>query len=402
MPIRSSLPPRPGRRRLASSLTLLSLAAVLTLSGCERQAQPAVGAQIVQVGVLTLVAQHIIRSTELSGRLSALEVSDVRPQVDGIVQKRLFTEGSDVNAGEVLYQIDPASYQAASDEARGTLEKARATLASAQTKAVRYVDLVKINAVSKQDYDDAEAAVREDMADVVADEASLESARVNLNRTRIVAPISGRIGSSSVTPGALVSNGQSSALATIQAFDRMYLDVTRSSTEWLALQKALASGRIRQTDGSAIVTLQLEDGTTYAHPGTLQFAGITVDATTGSITLRAIFPNPERTLLPGMFVRARLDEGDTDHAILVPQAAVARASDGSASVYVADASATAREVKVTADEAYGDQWIVTAGLKPGDRVIVSGLQQVHADAPVQIAAQTTQPAVSEPALLAQR
>lgn len=352
-----------------------------------------------EVGVQTVQPTHIVLTTELSGRLSSLKMSDVRPQISGIVQKRLFVEGSDVKAGQQLYQIDPASYQASYDEARGTLAKAKATLASAKTKADRYVDLVKIKAVSQQDYDDAIAAVREDEADVIADQASLESARVNLDRTRITAPISGRIGASSVTEGALVTSDQTTALATIHAFDQMYLDVTRSSAEWLKLRRALASGKLKRSgENGAEVSLVLEDGTAYAHTGTLQFSGISVDTTTGSVTLRAIFPNPERELLPGMFVRAKLEEGADDNAILVPQIAVTRGSDGQASVYVVDASSTVRQASVKADDAYGDQWIVTDGLHSGERVVVSGLQGVSVGAKVKVAADTASasavPAVS--------
>ncbi|WP_322094336.1 efflux RND transporter periplasmic adaptor subunit [Paraburkholderia bannensis] len=375
--------PASGRRLL---VTLCGVCLV-SLAACSRHDSAPAGMQMpaAEVGVLTVAPQHIVMTTELSGRLSSLKVSDVRPQIGGIVQKRLFVEGSDVKAGQVLYQIDPASYQATYDQARGTLAKARATLASARTKADRYVDLVKIKAVSQQDYDDAVAAVNEDAADVVADEASLESARVNLDRTRITAPISGRIGASSVTEGALVTSEQTTALATIQGFDQMYLDVTRSSSEWLALRKALASGKLKRAgDNGAVVSLELEDGTAYAHTGTLQFSGITVDTTTGSVTLRAIFPNPERDLLPGMFVRAKLDEGVDESAMLVPQIAVTRGSDNHASVYVVDASSKVTQVSVKADTAYGDQWIVTEGLHAGDRVVVSGLQSVHVGAPVKV------------------
>ncbi|UEC04367.1 efflux RND transporter periplasmic adaptor subunit [Burkholderia vietnamiensis] len=365
----------------------LSILAIVGTAGCNRQAGGPPGgaaAQTAQVGVLTLAPQRIVETTELSGRLSSQKVSDVRPQVSGIILKRLFVEGGDVKAGQVLYQIDPATYQAAYDQARGTLENARATLADAKTKADRYTELVKINAVSKQDYDDAVAAVHQDAATVTADAAALESARVR-------APISGRIGASTVTEGALVTSDQTTALATIQAFDQMYLDVTRPSTEWLKLRKAFASGRLKKTGSdSAAVTLVMEDGTEYAHAGTLQFSGVTVDATTGSVTLRSTFPNPERELLPGMFVRARLEEGENDDAILVPQMAVTRASDGKASVYVVDAAGNAQQVQVTADNAFRDQWIVTSGLHAGDRVIVSGLQSVHAGAPVKVAADTPQ------------
>ncbi|KVF12782.1 hemolysin D [Burkholderia vietnamiensis] len=375
----------------------LSILAIVGTAGCNRQAGGPPGgaaaqtAQTAQVSVLTLAPQRIVETTELSGRLSSQKVSDVRPQVSGIILKRLFVEGGDVKAGQVLYQIDPATYRAAYDQARGTLENARATLADAKTKADRYTELVKINAVSKQDYDDAVAAVHQDAATVTADAAALESARVNLEYTRVRAPISGRIGASTVTEGALVTSDQTTALATIQAFDQMYLDVTRPSTEWLKLRKAFASGRLKKTGSdSAAVTLVMEDGTEYAHAGTLQFSGVTVDATTGSVTLRSTFPNPERELLPGMFVRARLEEGENDNAILVPQMAVTRASDGKASVYVVDAAGNAQQVQVTADNAFRDQWIVTSGLHAGDRVIVSGLQSVHAGAPVKVAADTPQ------------
>ncbi|WP_415764038.1 efflux RND transporter periplasmic adaptor subunit [Paraburkholderia sp. J10-1] len=384
-----SLPVRATRRSCVTGrrmLTALCGVCLIFVSACSRHDGPPPGMQTAEVGVLTIAPQRVVMTAELSGRLSALKVSDVRPQIGGIVQKRLFVEGADVKAGQVLYQIDPASYQASYDQARGTLAKARATLASAKTKADRYADLVKIKAVSQQDYDDAVAAVREDEADVIADEASLESARVNLDRTRITAPISGRIGASSVTEGALVTSEQTTALATIQAFDQMYLDVTRSSSEWLALRKALASGKLKRAgENGAEVSLQLEDGTPYAHPGTLQFSGITVDATTGSVTLRTIFPNPERELLPGMFVRAKLGEGENDSAILVPQIAVTRGSDGQASVYVVDASSKVQKANVKADTAYGDQWIVSDGLHTGDRVVVSGLQGVRVGAAVKVA-----------------
>ncbi|QGZ59258.1 efflux RND transporter periplasmic adaptor subunit [Paraburkholderia acidiphila] len=369
----------------------------IAIAGCQGRdgAMPAHSAgQSVEVGVKTLAPQRIVMTAELSGRLSALKVSDVRPQIGGIVQKRFFVEGSDVKAGQVLYQIDPATYQATYDQARGTLAKAQATLASAKTKADRYAQLVKINAVSAQDNDDAIAAVREDEADVIADRASLESARINLGYTRVTAPISGRIGASSVTEGALVTSEQTTALATIQAYDQMYLDVTRSSADWLRLRKAFASGRLKRSGTGAAVQLVLEDGTPYAHAGVLQFSGITVDATTGSVTLRMVFPNPEGELLPGMFVRAQLDEGESTSALLVPQLAVTRASDGGASVWVVDATGHAKQVAVQADSAYADQWIVTSGLKTGERVIVSGLQKVQAGVAVHVAAQAGEPAAA--------
>lgn len=381
-------------RRLGA---VLFCSTALLIAGCQRHdaGMPAsLAGRGVEVGVKTLAPQRIVMTAELSGRLSSLRVSDVRPQIGGIVQKRFFVEGSDVKAGQVLYQIDPATYQATYDQARGTLAKAEATLVSAKTKADRYAQLVKINAVSAQDNDDAIAAVREDDADVIADRASLESARINLGYTRITAPISGRIGASSVTEGALVTSGQTTALATIQAYDQMYLDVTRSSADWLRLRKAFASGRLKRSGTGAVVQLVMEDGTPYAHAGVLQFSGITVDATTGSVTLRMVFPNPEGELLPGMFVRAQIDEGESTSALLVPQLAVTRASDGRASVWVVDTTGHAKQVAVQADSAYADQWIVTSGLKTGDRVIVNGLQKVHAGMAVHVAADAAASGVS--------
>ncbi|WP_414137527.1 efflux RND transporter periplasmic adaptor subunit [Burkholderia cepacia] len=372
------------RRWITGGSIVLALCASLGVSGCGKRDGAVAAATAVEVSVETVAPQQIVEQTELSGRLSALLVSDVRPQIGGIVRKRLFTEGTDVKAGQVLYQIDPASYQAAYDQARGTLAKAEATLASARTKATRYSQLVKINAVSAQDNDDAIAAVNEEEADVLADRASLESARVNLNYTRITAPISGRIGASSVTEGALVTADQTTAMASIQAYGQMYLDVTRSSTEWLRLRKAYASGRLQRAGNGALVRLTMEDGTAYPHDGVLQFSGITVDQTTGSVTLRIIFPNPEGELLPGMFVRAQLDEGVDANALLVPQLAVTRASDGSASVWTVDATGHAKQVAVHADNAYGDRWIVSSGLKGGDRVIIDGLQKVQAGMAVRV------------------
>ena len=333
------------------------------------------------MGVETIAPHPIVASTELSGRLSAVRVADVRPQVQGIVMKRLFTEGSLVAAGGVLYQIDPASYQATYDQAVGTLVKAQATADAAQTKATRYADLSKIDGVSKQDYDDAISSLQEAKADVVADRAALKTAAINLGYTKIVAPIAGRIGKSSVTEGALVTAVQTTALATVQATSEMYLDVTRSSVDWLRLQKEFASGQLQQagSDG-AVVHLVMEDGSDYPHAGKLLFSDITVDATTGSVTLRSVFPNPEGALLPGMFVRARLEEGVNQRAITVPQLAVSRASDGSASVLTVSADSKVAQTAVTANSANGADWVITSGLKAGDRVIVSGSQKARTGA----------------------
>jgi membrane fusion protein (multidrug efflux system) len=331
--------------------------------------------------VVTIAPHPVVASTELSGRLSAIRVAEVRPQVEGIVRKRLFTEGAVVAAGSVLYQIDPDSYQAAYDQAVGTLAKAVATAAAAQTKATRYTALWKVQGVSQQDYDDAISSLQEAQADAVADRAALKTAAINLGYTKVVAPIAGRIGKSSVTEGALVTAEQTTALATVQATDQMYLDVTRSSADWLRLQKEFASGQLQQAgkDG-AVVHLVMEDGSPYAQAGKLLFSDITVDSTTGSVTLRCVFPNPDGVLLPGMFVRAQLEEGVNQQAITVPQLAVSRASDGSASVLTVDAANKVEQRHVTADAANGADWIVTRGLKTGDRVIVAGSQKARTGA----------------------
>jgi membrane fusion protein (multidrug efflux system) len=367
-------------------------AATLMLAACGDNAPHGPPQTTPEVGVETIKPHTVVSNTELSGRLSAIRVAEVRPQVEGIIRKRLFTEGSQVAAGAVLYQIDATSYQATYDQAIGTLAKAVATANAAQTKATRYAELSKIQGVSRQDYDDAVAALEEARADVLADRAALKTAAINLGYTKVVAPISGRIGKSNVTEGALVTAEQTTALATVQATSEMYLDVTRSSADWLRLQKELANGQLQPSgaDG-AVAHLVMEDGSTYAHAGKLLFSDITVDATTGSVTLRCLFPNPDGVLLPGMFVRARLEEGVNRQAITVPQLAVSRASDGSASVLTVGADNKVVQTPVTADTASGSDWIVTSGLKTGDRVIVSGSQQVRTGAVVKPVEMPTTP-----------
>ena len=363
------------RALIAVTIAAFSLAACGD-GGAQRPPQG-----VPEVGVETIAPHPIVASTELSGRLSAIRVADVRPQVQGIVMNRLFTEGSMVAAGAVLYQIDPSSYQASYDQAVGTLVKAQATADAAKTKATRYTDLSKIDGVSKQDYDDAISSLQEAKADVVADRAALKTAAINLGYTKVVSPIAGRIGKSSVTEGALVTAEQTTALATVQAISEMYLDVTRSSVDWLRLQREFASGRLQQasSDG-AVVHLVMEDGREYPHAGKLLFSDITVDATTGSVTLRSVFPNPEGALLPGMFVRARFEEGTNQQAITGPQLAVSRASDGSASVLTVGADSKVMQTPVTANTANGADWVITSGLKTGDRVIVSGSQKARTGA----------------------
>jgi membrane fusion protein (multidrug efflux system) len=366
---------------VVSPLAVVAAIAAFALAGCGQQAPQMPPQMVPEVGVVTIAPHPVVASTELSGRLSAIRVAEVRPQVEGIVRKRLFTEGAVVAAGSVLYQIDPDSYQAAYDQAVGTLAKAVATASAAQTKATRYTALWKVQGVSQQDYDDAISSLQEAQADAVADRAALKTAAINLGYTKVVAPIAGRIGKSSVTEGALVTAEQTTALATVQATDQMYLDVTRSSADWLRLQKEFASGQLQQAgkDG-AVVHLVMEDGSPYAQAGKLLFSDITVDSTTGSVTLRCVFPNPDGVLLPGMFVRAQLEEGVNQQAITVPQLAVSRASDGSASVLTVDAANKVEQRHVTADTANGADWIVTRGLKTGDRVIVAGSQKARAGA----------------------
>ena len=361
----------------------LSLVAV-TLSGCdEPQAavKPAAPAPV-EVGVVEIRPEPLTLTTELPGRTSAHLVAEVRPQVGGIIEQRLFREGAEVSAGALLYRIDPASFQAAYDSAKAALAKAQADIRSVQLKAERYKDLVRIKAVSDQDYDDARAALAQAQAEVEAQKAALETARINLDYTQVRAPIAGRIGRSSVTPGALVTADQTTALATIQQLDPVYVDVQRSSTEWLELQQALKSGRLSHpgADGSITVRLKLEDGSDYPQTGRLLFSEVTVDAGTGAITLRAEFPNPDQRLLPGMYVRAVLEEGIAQQALLVPQRAVSRDARGKASALVVNADGKAERRDLVTERAVGDRWLVTTGIAAGERVIVDNLQKVKAGA----------------------
>lgn len=359
----------------------LSLVAV-TLSGCDEPQAAVKPAAPVEVGVVEIRPEPLTLTTELPGRTRAHLVAEVRPQVGGIIEQRLFREGAEVGAGELLYRIDPASFQAAYDSAKAALAKAQADIRSVQLKAERYKDLVRIKAVSDQDYDDARAALAQAQAEVEAQKAALETARINLDYTQVRAPIAGRIGRSSVTPGALVTADQTTALATIQQLDPVYVDVQRSSTEWLELQQALKSGRLSHpgADGSVAVRLKLEDGSDYPQTGRLLFSEVTVDAGTGAITLRAEFPNPDQRLLPGMYVRAVLEEGIAQQALLVPQRAVSRDARGKASALVVNADGKAERRDLVTERAVGDRWLVTTGIAAGERVIVDNLQKVKAGA----------------------
>ena len=305
-------------------------------------------------------------------------VAEVRPQVGGIIQKRLFTEGSDVKAGQALYQIDPATYQAAFASAKAAEAKAEANLFSVRLKAGRYQELVKINALSQQDNDDAQAALKQAEADVASARAVVETARINLAYTKLTAPISGRIGRSAVTDGALVTASQPAALATIQQLGSMYVDVTQSSAELLKLKQNRASGMLKNGGASqAQVKLVLEDGSLYPLTGILNFSEVTVEQSTGSITMRATFPNPKQTLLPGMFVRAILEEGIREQAILVPQRGVTRNPKGEAMVMVVGAEEKVEPRPIKVVQTIGENWLVSEGLKAGDRIILEGLQKAR-------------------------
>ncbi|MCS2150799.1 multidrug efflux RND transporter periplasmic adaptor subunit AcrA [Scandinavium manionii] len=369
-------------RGLTPLAVVLMLSGSLALTGCDdKQAQQG-AAHTPEVGVVTLKTEPLQITTELPGRTSAFRIAEVRPQVSGIILKRNFTEGGEIKAGESLYQIDPATYQAAYDSAKGDLAKADAAAKIAQLTVNRYQKLVGTQYISKQDYDTALADAQQANAAVVAAKAAVESARINLAYTKVTSPISGRIGKSSVTEGALVQNGQADALATVQQLDPIYVDVTQSSNDFLRLKQELASGALKQVDGKAKVDLVTQDGIKYSQNGTLEFSDVTVDQTTGSITLRAVFPNPDHTLLPGMFVRAKLEEGTNPTALLVPQQGVTRTPRGDASVMLVGEGDKVELRQITATQAIGDKWLVTDGLKTGDRVIITGLQKVKPGAQV--------------------
>jgi len=381
------------------------VAAMLLLAGCDKNTGKAGAAPSTppEVGVVVIQPQRVALTSELSGRTSARMIAEVRPQVNGIIQKRIFTEGSDVKAGQVLYQIDPSSYRAAYDSAKAAQARAEASLISVRLKAERYRDLVKINAVSQQENDDAQASLAQAEADLASAKAAVETARINLAYTKVSAPISGRIGRSSVTDGALVTANQATALATIQQLGSMYVDVTQSSAELLKLKQNLASGLLKKDTATsqARVKLLLEDGTPYPLPGTLSFSEVSVDPSTGSITLRAVFPNPKQVLLPGMFVRAVVEEGVNEQAVLVPQRGVTRNPKGEALVMVVGAEEKAEPRPIKVQRTVGDNWLVTDGLKAGDRVIVEGVQRARPGTVVKPVPFGSKPAEAAPAAAAQ-
>jgi len=370
--------PTRGERIAAAS----ALVAGGLLIGCGKQSQ---AKATPEVAVVTLQPERVAITAELPGRTSAFLMAEVHPQVNGIVQQRLFAEGSDVKQGEVLYQIDPRPYQAAYDTAAAALARAEASLPAVRKRAERFKELVAVNAVGQQDYDDASAALKQAEAEVQSLKAGAESARINLGYTRITAPISGRTGKSSVTPGALATAYQGPAFTTIQQLDQVYVDSPQSSAVLLGIQRNLAANRIKGgTPEQAKVKLLLEDGTPYPQTGTLKFSDVTVDPSTGSQILRMVFPNPKHVLLPGMYVRAVVEEGVAEQAILAPQQGVTRDPKGNAVALVVDASDKVEQRTLKVDRAIGSKWLITEGLRAGDRVIVEGLQKVRPGAAVKV------------------
>lgn len=355
---------------------ILAISGAVTLAACG--AEQAAPPPVPEVGVITVQPAPVRLTTELPGRTAPYMISEVRPQVSGLIQKRLFEEGASVQKGQLLYQIDPAPNQAAHDQAKAALARAEATLRAISTRAARMRDLVGIDAVSKQDADDASAAHGQAIADVAAARAALQTARINLGYTRVLAPISGRIGRSSFTPGALVTAGQAAPLAVIQSLDPIYVDVTQSSTEMLKLKQAFASGKLaRGGDATARVELALQDGSKYPVHGQLKFSEVSVDPTSGSVVLRAEFPNPNGLLLPGMYVRATLIEAIDEQAIVVPQQGITRDQRGRAVAFVVGADHKIAQRFVETGKAIGNGWLVTAGLKSGDRLVIDGVQHAQ-------------------------
>jgi len=371
-----------NRLRLFGTVALISVVLMLTACGQSKQGGGPQGGTP-EVTVVTLQPERVPIITELPGRISPYLIAEVRPQVGGIIQKRFFTEGSNVKAGDILYQIDPATYEAAYSAARASLARSEANVVSIRNRVERYKELVAINAVSQQEYDDATATLKQSEADIQVNKAAADTAQINLAYTRVTAPITGRIGKSNVTVGALVTASQPTPLTTIQQLDPIYVDATQSSANLLQLKRHIASGRIKG-DGpnQTRVRLLLEDGTPYPLEGSLKFSDVTVDASTGSFILRMVFPNPKNTLLPGMYARALVQEGIVDNAILAPQQGVSRDPKGNPVAMVVDKESKVELRMITVDRALGDKWLITSGLNAGDTLIVEGTQKVRPGIPV--------------------
>ena len=388
-----NIPDRLRQLFIPAVVVALSALTACQKGGAEKSMPPA---RAPEVGVVTISSRQVELTSELPGRTSAFLVAEIRPQVNGIILQRQFKEGSDVKAGQLLYQIDPAPFQAALDSAKASLAVAEANLPSIRARAERYSELLTDKAVSQQDYDDAVAAVNKARAEIQYWTAAVETARINLDYTEVTAPISGRIGKSNVTDGAMVTAYQPMPLATIQQLDPIYVDVSQSSAELLRLKRGLDSGRIvSDRDGAKKVKIMLEDGTPYPIEGTLQFRDVTVDPATGSYTLRIVVPNPDLLLLPGMYARAVVSEGIITDAILAPQEGVSRNPKGEPVALVVDETGTAQQRILKLDRAIGDQWLVVGGLSVGDRVIVEGRLNVRPGAPVKAVAMNTAPAEPE-------
>jgi len=369
------------------------LLAALVLSGCSKKTSAPTASAPIEAGVITIAAQPLTLTRELPGRTSAYRIAEVRARVSGIVLKQLFTEGRDVKEGQSLYQIDPAPYQAALDSAKASLARTQASATSARLQEERFKHLLAETAISQQDYDNALAAFQAADADVAASNAAVQTAAINLGYTNVTSPISGRIGLSSVTEGAYVQSGTATLLATVQQLDPLYVDLTQSSTEVFNLRRALAAGRLETSPAdNTKVNLILDDGSAYSVEGTLQFSDITVDPTSNSITLRALFPNPKIELFPGLFVRARITEGTVPAAILAPQLGVGRNQRGDATALVVGAESKAELRILKIDRAVGNQWLVSDGLKPGDQLIVQNLQRVRPGSVVKPVPATNLPA----------
>lgn len=365
------------------------LCCFVLLTGCgENRKSGKQAAGVAEVMVHDMAPQSVLFTTELMGRVRSYRVAEVRPQVGGIIQERLFEEGADVKAGDVLYQIDADLYKADYENAKANLAIAEANLAPAKVKMERFRDLVNANAVSRQEYEDALAAFKQAQATIDARKAALDTARIHLENTRVTAPISGRIGRSTVTAGALVTANQAQLLTSVQQLRTVYVDLTQSSADLLRLRASLLSGRLQQVDKEhAAVSLYLEDGALYGEQGTLQFTDVTVDESTGAVNMRAVFPNPTMTLLPGMYVRAVFSEGKDDKALLLPQRSLMRDASGAAFTWVVNEDSTVERRPIEVGRTHGNAWVVLSGINPGERVVIEGIQKLRPGAKVIISEQ---------------